>query len=73
MATIVERIPVERISTEARDVHVGRTLLTLVAGFFYLVGWLAGTLVNGLAWCVAAVKVGWREARPSPVRSDGGG
>jgi len=73
MATVLERVPVDRISAEARDVHIGRTLLTLLAGFFYVLGWLAGKLVGGVAWCFAAVKVGWQESRPKPVRADGGG
>ncbi|MGH9250131.1 MAG: hypothetical protein ACRD0W_11510 [Acidimicrobiales bacterium] len=78
MATVLERIPVDRINAEARDVQVGRSLLTLIAGFFYLLGWLAGKLVVGVAWCFAAVRVGWREARATPARletarPDGGG
>jgi hypothetical protein len=78
MATVLERVPVDRISAEAREVHVGRTLLTLVAGFFYLLGWLAAKVVGGAVWCLAAIRVGWREARtsvarPEVVRSDSGG
>ncbi|MGH8952686.1 MAG: hypothetical protein ACRDX9_14855 [Acidimicrobiia bacterium] len=78
MATVLERVPVDRINAEARDVQVGRSLLTLLAGFFYLLGWLAGKAVTGLAWCFAAVRVGWREGRavsvrPEPVRPDSGG
>jgi hypothetical protein len=74
MATVLERVPVDRISAEARQVQLGRTLLTLLAGFFYVLGWLAGKAIGGLAWCAAAVKVGWQEARPKPaLHPDGGG
>lgn len=74
MATVLERVPVDRINAEARQMQLGRTLLTLLAGFFYLLGWLAAKVVGvvwgAIAWCAAAVKVGWVEARSRP---DGGG
>jgi hypothetical protein len=73
MATVLERVPVDRINAEAQEIHVGRMLLALLAGFFYVFGWLAGKLVGGVAWCAAAVKVGWQESRPKPVRVDGAG
>jgi len=77
MATVLERVPVDRITAEARDVQLARTLLTLVAGFFYVLGWLAGKAVGvvlgAVVWCFAAMKVGWQEARATPVRPDSGG
>lgn len=75
MATVLERVPVDRITAEARDVDLGRALLTVVAAVLFAVGWLAGKVVGGLitavAWSLAAVKVGWVEARRTRV--DGGG
>ncbi len=67
--TLLERVPVERISAEAREVRVGHTLLTLVAAVLYGIGWAAGKVLGmlwlALAWSGTAVKVGWTEARSS--------
>lgn len=66
---VLDRVPVERITVEARQVEIGRTLLTLLAGLFYVLGWLAAKLVNvvwfAVAWSWTAVKVGWKEGRAS--------
>ncbi|HEV8652562.1 MAG TPA: hypothetical protein VG276_25055 [Actinomycetes bacterium] len=67
MATrILDRVPLDRVSAEAREVHLGRALLTLLVGVFWLTGWLAGkaTLAVGFAW--AAAKVGYQDARTTP-------
>lgn len=51
----------------ARRLDVGRALLTALAAVLYLLGWLpskVGVVVSAaVAWCVAAVKVGWADAR----------
>lgn len=64
---VLERVPVERITAEAREIKLGRTLLTLLAGLFYVIGWVAAKLVNvvwfAVAWSYAAAKVGWVEGR----------
>lgn len=71
--TISERVPVARITAEARNVQFAHTALTLVAAVLYGIGWAAGKVLGAvwlvLAWSATAVKVGWQEAR----RSDGGG
>lgn len=65
----------DRITEQARDVHFGRFLLTVLAGLLYGVGWIAAKTFGGLwlalAWTAVAVKVGWQEARkqePKPRR-----
>lgn len=67
MASVLERIPVDRITSEAREMQLGRTLVTLLAGVFYVLGWLAakavGAVWGAVSWCVAATKVGWMDAR----------
>jgi hypothetical protein len=64
MATrVLDAVPLERIQAEARQVHLGRALLTLLIGVFWLLGWLAGKATLGLAFCWAAAKVGFTEAR----------
>ena len=69
---VLERVPVDRISVEARQVHVGRVLLTVLAALFFAVGWVAGKAVLAVAWCGVAVKVGWQEARSGSTRGPAG-
>lgn len=61
----IDRIPVDRVQAEARQVHVGRLLLTLLIGFFWLLGWAAGMVSLGVGFAYAAMKVGWQDARSS--------
>lgn len=70
MTAVLDRVPVQRISDEAREVRFGRTVLTVIAALFYAVGWLVAKLWLALAWCATAVKVGWQEAR-RPQREGG--
>jgi len=57
----------ERITIEARQTHFWRTVLTVIAALLFGVGWLSFKTLAGIwfvaAWCGAAVKVGWQEAR----------
>lgn len=63
----LDRVPVDRITREAREIHFWRTVLTLIAGLLYGIGWLTAKLFTGLwlvvAWTVTAVKLGWQEGR----------
>jgi hypothetical protein len=65
----LDRIPVASITAQAREVHAGRTLLTLLAGLFFLVGWVAFRVAAvawlALVWCAVATREGWREAKRS--------
>jgi hypothetical protein len=64
MATrLLDRVPLERVEAEARQVNLGRALLTLLVGVFWVLGWLAGmaSLAVRIAW--AGVKEGWSDAR----------
>lgn len=67
MATILDRVPVERISAEAREAQFGWTLLTLIAAVLFGVGFIAaktlGAVWLALAWSGTAVKVGFTEGR----------
>lgn len=54
---------VDEISAQARQVDVGRVLLTLLAAVFYAIGWIAGKAVLAVVWCAIAVKIGFQEAR----------
>lgn len=73
MAMLAAKVPLERISAEARQMSVSRAVLLVIGGLLFAVGWLVAkswTVAAAAAvWCAAAVKVGWKSAR-SP---DGGG
>jgi len=60
---LLHRVPVDRIQAEAREVHLGRILLTLLVGVFFLLGWLAGKATLAVGFSYAAAKVGFQEAR----------
>lgn len=64
--TFLDEALTEQITLEARETHFWRTVLTAIAGLLYALGWLTYKLFAGIwfvvAWCVVAVKIGWREA-----------
>ncbi len=71
VTSIAERVPVDEITARARQVRAGRLLLTLLAGFFYAIGWTVGRAFYALAWCAVAVRVGWQAgAARGPARTD---
>jgi hypothetical protein len=69
---ITPRIPLDDITRQAREVRFGRVALTLLAAFFFALGWAAGRFFLGVAWCAVAVRVGWQAgaARGEPARTD---
>lgn len=71
MSIALDRVPLERISDEAREVRFGRTVLLLLAGLLYGIGWVAAKaftlLWRAVAWMGVAIKVGWTEARKPAV------
>lgn len=74
MAEWSEQIPLDRITAQARQVRFWRTVLTVLAGLLFGVGWLVakafGVMWLAVAWSAAAVKVGWQEARRGAARTD---
>lgn len=66
---VLDRVPLDKITAEARAINFVRTLLTLIAGVLFTVGWVAAKICKAVwfvaAWTFAAVRVGWREARSS--------
>ena len=70
MAHVLDQVPVSRITDEARQVRFGHTLLAVVAGLLYTLGWVAaktfGAVWFALAWTATAVKIGWKDARNGP-------
>jgi hypothetical protein len=71
--TMLDRVPVQRITTEARQVHFRRTALTLLAGLFWLLGFgvakAFGAAWFALAWVAVAIRAGWTDARPTPPQT----
>lgn len=67
MVTLLDQPTVDRISAEAREVHVSRAVLTVIAALLYGCGWLAArtcTLIWLIcAWSFTAVRIGWQEGR----------
>lgn len=53
---------VDRVTTEAKDIHVGKLILVAFASVFFALGWVVAKLYLAVAWTIAAVKVGWLEA-----------
>lgn len=75
MATVLERVPVDEVRAEAREIHPGASLLTVLTAVLVGIGWVLGAVWAGVAWALASVKVGFRQGsrlglQPSP---DGGG
>jgi len=71
-ASLLDRVPLDEIGAQARQVRFGRVLLTVIAAVFFGAGWLAGRFFLGAAWCAVAVKVGWQAGAarggPAPAR-----
>lgn len=68
----------EQVSERAKDVHFGRSVLSLIAAVLFGLGWLAAKafallrltlslLWLALAWCAVLIKLGWQDARKPSV------
>lgn len=78
VTTLTEQIPVDRIRARARAIDPVRLLLTLLAAPLVALGWTTAKLFTVLwaclAWSLAAVQVGWEDARaPRPAAGEGDG
>jgi hypothetical protein len=71
VTSYVDRVPVDQISAQARQVDFGRAALAAFAALFILIGKVIGLVVNAAAWIFVAVRLGYREVRPP--RTDAGG
>jgi len=68
--SVLDRVDVDRITAEARQVRFGHTVLALVAFLLIWAGRLAGYAWLVPVWCALAVREGWRDVHPPKV-SDG--
>lgn len=53
----------ERVAARASEVRVGQILLALIAAPFYVLGFIAGIVWAAVVWIVAAVQIGFADAR----------
>jgi hypothetical protein len=74
--TVLDTVPVDRITARAREANPVRLLLTLIGSLLFGLGWLAFKIVRVLwfaaAWCAFAAAEGWQQARKEtsgPVRA----
>ena len=67
MTTLSERIPVDEITSQARQVRFWRSVAVALATCLFVAGWLVakgfGIAWFGLVWCGCAVREGWRDGR----------
>lgn len=70
---VLDRVPVDQIMAEAREVQPGRTLLKLFLGIFVVIGWLVGKASVGVSLVVSAIRVGWHAGRGGDGTSADGG
>ena len=61
MTAITDRLPIEQLTAEARQVRVSRVLLTLFLGVFWGIGWLIGRVCLGLVMAWVSARRGWRD------------
>ena len=72
--TFLDDVLTDRITEQARQVDVGRAVLSVLAAVLFGVGWCAAKAVTGLvvvlrgillaiAWVGVAVREGWRAGR----------
>jgi hypothetical protein len=68
---MLDRVPVDEITQQAKQVKFGRAVLTLVAAVLFGLGWVTSrafaVLWLAFAWSWTAVRVGW-EAEHGPSR-----
>lgn len=64
---MLQQATVDLIREEARALTPVRSLLTLIAAMLFGLGWCVakafGVVWLGIAWSLAAVKVGWKSAQ----------
>ena len=54
-----------RINERAADIHIGLSLLNVIALVLITVGKAVGGTFNAVQWCWAALAEGFREVRPA--------
>ena len=62
--TTLDKIPLDAITEQARQVRPGRTVLTVIAAVLFGLGWVTARVFAvawlSVMWCGVAVREGWR-------------
>ena len=65
--TLLDRVPLDQITEQARAARPGRVALTILAGILFGAAWVTAKALGvawlGMSWCFTAMRLGWREAR----------
>ena len=70
MTALLDRIEVDQITAQAREVRFSVSVLRLVAFLLIMFGRGLGYLWLVPVWCFLAVRAGWRDVHP--VKADDG-
>lgn len=66
-----QRVPVDEITAQAREVRPGRVVAGLIGGLLFVIGWVLAkswrVAFFAGAWCAVAVRTGWRQAQGKPL------
>lgn len=72
--SLLERVPVDEITAQAREIRFGYTILTFLAAIFYALGWITAKVFTALwlalTWSWTAIRIGWQEARMPRAEDD---
>lgn len=71
--TVLDRVPVEAITSRRPNVDFGRLLVAVIGGLFFVAGWAPAKAVRlawfAISWCAAAVAQGavdaWSDGKPA--------
>jgi hypothetical protein len=58
--TVLDRVPVDRISVQATALRLLPVLLSILMAPFFVLGWTAARLWLAVRWMIAAVVVGFK-------------
>lgn len=53
-----------RAAERARQVRFSTSVLRVIAGFFFLIGWMASHIWLGIVFCGVCIAEGWASGRP---------
>ena len=64
MTAVLDRVDLDAIAVQARDVRFGETVLRFAAFLLIMVGRVLGYAWLVPVWCFLAVRTGWRDVHP---------
>jgi hypothetical protein len=65
--TILDRVDVDSVSREAREVSFTHVVLTIFTAVFFFMGWTVAKTWLSFSWAGVAIRAGWREGRAAGV------